>query len=209
MANVAARTVGALDTGAAAAFAVPTASGPASRAAQGQPPATIQRSYLPAPPPISIRPAPVSGPPIPAAARAPLGDQTPATIRRSTDAAASNLPARTGGSGGRQSLLDTTADLFRSARLADAPIRRFAPGSTGGNDVPEPSDHLPARVGDSASPAVLSAPSYQAAPTGQDAAAELRPHQLDEIVERVIDKIEQRVVDELERRGRRFNPGVF
>jgi hypothetical protein len=76
--------------------------------------------------------------------------------------------------------------------------------------VPEPSDHLPALAGSTASPAVLSAAPYQAASVaGQAPAAELRPHQLDEIVERVIDKIEQRVVDELERRGRRFNPGVF
>lgn len=74
----------------------------------------------------------------------------------------------------------------------------------------DPPDHLPVHAGSAVSPAVLNAPPHQAAPVaGQAPSAELRPHQLDEIVERVIDKIEQRVVDELERRGRRFNPGVF
>ncbi len=76
--------------------------------------------------------------------------------------------------------------------------------------MPEPHDHLPARVGEVPGHAMLTTPTYQAAPAvGQAPPADLRPHQLDEIVERVIDKIEQRVVDELERRGRRFNPGVF
>jgi hypothetical protein len=38
---------------------------------------------------------------------------------------------------------------------------------------------------------------------------EMEPHQLDDIVDRVIERIEQRVVDELERRGRRYTPGAF
>ncbi len=71
--------------------------------------------------------------------------------------------------------------------------------------MPSPSDHLPMRAGDHpAGPALLGISGQQA-----DGAAELRPFELDEIVERVIDKIEQRVVDELERRGRRFNPGAL
>ncbi|HZZ95421.1 MAG TPA: hypothetical protein VFE19_00285 [Jatrophihabitantaceae bacterium] len=179
-------------------------------AGHGQSPATIHRSYLPAPPPISIRPAPLSGAPVPAAARGPLPDQTPAAVRRSTDLATTGRRDPAGSATPRSALADATADLFRSARVADAPIRRLAAGSAGGTNVQDPPDHLPVHAGSAVSPAVLNAPPHQAAPVaGQAPSAELRPHQLDEIVERVIDKIEQRVVDELERRGRRFNPGVF
>ena len=70
-----------------------------------------------------------------------------------------------------------------------------------------PSDHRPVRVGDQPGAAALLGVHGQQ--PASSAPEDLRPFELDEIVERVIDKIEQRVVDELERRGRRFTPGVF
>ncbi len=168
--------------------AAPVASGSASTAASG--PVTIVRSYLPAPPPISIRPAPVSGPEIPAAARG-LGsdagrDALPAVVRRSL---ADTL--------GRQSpagLAESTAHLFQAARLADAPIRRTTETS-GGSPVTTPGQFTVRRT--------LGQTAFDPTTSG---GADL---DIDDIVERVIDKIEQRVVDELERRGRYNSDGAF
>ena len=70
-----------------------------------------------------------------------------------------------------------------------------------------PSEHRPARGGGQPGPAALMGVYGQEPPSSRP--EELRPFELDEIVERVIDKIEQRVVDELERRGRRFTPGAL
>lgn len=126
---------------------------------------------------------------------------SPITVSAATDAVS------------RASLVERTAELFRAARLADpAPIRRSP--TPGGTAV-----HVPALP--SASPGLPDvAASYDVASRPQpfeygdqnltaSEQYEMQPHQLDEIVERVIARIEQRVIDELERRGRRYTPGVF
>ncbi len=156
---------------------------PAGRQASG--PVAIARSYLPAPPPISIRPAPVSGPELPAAARglaADAGrDAVPAVVRRSlADTLGTQAPA---------GLAESTAHLFQAARLADPPIRRSTETS-GGSPVTTPGQFTVRR-------------------TLSDSTTDTSQLDIDDIVERVIDKIEQRVVDELERRGRYNSDGAF
>jgi hypothetical protein len=113
----------------------------------------------------------------------------------------------------RSAFVESTADLFRAARLADpGPIRRFT--APGGTDVSSPT----ATPGGSGLPDVIEPFGIDQAPgsfgyggghVGTSERFEIEPYQMDEIVERVIARIEQRVVDELERRGRRFTPGVF
>ena len=160
------------------------ARGPAGRPASG--PVAIARNYLPAPPPISIRPTPVSGPELPAAARGLGGDAgrdgVPALVRRSL--------ADTLGTQASAGLTESTAHLFRAAQLGDPPIRRTTQTS-GGSPVTTPGQYTVRRT-----------LTYGTDDTSSKV-------DIDDIVERVIDKIEQRVVDELERRGRYNSDGAF
>jgi hypothetical protein len=177
-----------------------TPGGPATpRSAAG--PVALRRSYLPAPPPISIRPAPMSGADLPAAARDVRGDATPAAARAAT--------ATSSAAQGRSSLADATSHLFRAARIADPAVRRFLAGPAGAQEA----STAGAASGGSPMPDQSSPGSDTgAAPAGLAALGEgssLSPGEMDEIIDRIIDKIEERVVDELERRGRRFSPGVF
>lgn len=190
---------------------------------------TIRRRLTPAPPPISLRPSPRSGPPIPQAARGAAAAAGVATPAAAGSAAGATMSAWSGSQSSatpgtvsaatdavsRASLVERTAELFRAARLADpAPLRRSPiPGGT--------AVQVPALPSASASPGLPDvAASYDIAARPQPfeygeqnvTASEqydMQPHQLDEIVERVIARIEQRVIDELERRGRRYTPGVF
>jgi hypothetical protein len=167
--------------------------------------APLRRSYVPAPPPISIRPAPMSGPAVPAAAQGVSTDATPALVRRSVEAA---LAAQAGSvDSSRSQLADSTAHLFRAARISEGPIRRFAgsPDTTGGTPV-GPSVPIPTQRQSLVNVADMTT---MATPDGPADTTPLSATDMDQIVDRVIDKIEQRVVDELERRGRRYTPGVF
>jgi hypothetical protein len=183
------------------------AGGPAGATASSPAAGSIARiarpraGYLPAPPRISIRPAPMSGPVVPDAARNIRRDVTPAAARRlggppvPQSALGDGSPAQSAPS----PLAQSTAHLFQAARLADSPLRRSIDPS-GGSTVSTPSDRTIRRAVSIDELAVTSQPPAQQPSSGVD---------LDEIVERVIDKIEQRVVDELERRGRFYNPGMF
>jgi hypothetical protein len=154
---------------------------------------TIARNYLPAPPPISIRPAPVSGPELPAAARGRTGDSGRNAGRDAGSDAASAVVRRsladTLGTQAPAGLAESTAHLFRAARLGDPPIRRSTQTS-GGSPVTTPGQFTVRR-------------------TLSGSTQDTSQLDIDDIVERVIDKIEQRVVDELERRGRYNSDGAF
>jgi hypothetical protein len=178
--------------------AVPTASPPTAStpSATTQPRQVARTSYLPAPPPISIRPAPVDGPELPAAARGLRGD---IAVRRTSDHGRADGPPLP-----QSALAESTAHLFQAARLADGSIRRSSV-TTGGSTM-SPSGNPPIRRAVTIDELQTST-SYEAGL--QDGQSALSSSDLDDIVERVIDKIEQRVVDELERRGRHYSPGVF
>jgi hypothetical protein len=169
----------------------------------------LRRSLVPAPPPISIRPAPLSGPAIPDSARDVRTDSTPAAARGTAPAASTSMStaaaATDSASQNRSALADSTAQLFAAARIADPAIRRFLAGPTGGQNSGGSPMPEPASASSTSSASGLSRVGALANP-GQ---TQLTPSDIDEIVARIIDKIEERVVDELERRGRRFSPGVF
>jgi hypothetical protein len=97
--------------------------------------------------------------------------------------------AETLGTQAPSGLAESTAHLFRAARLADPPIRRST-HTSGGSPVTTPGQYTVRRTLDQATHDT----------SGID---------IDDIVERVVDKIEQRVVDELERRGRYNSDGAF
>ncbi len=169
--------------------------------------AVPRAAYAPAPPPISIRPAPMAGPELPASARDVRDDATPGIVRRTPSGSSypqwAQPPAGQSSavpSGSGSSLAQSTAHLFQAARLADSPVRRSTPHQSGGSSVSTPSDRTVRRSVQVAD--LQASPVYSA----QQPADRL---DLDEIVERVIDKIEERVVDELERRGRFYTPGMF
>jgi hypothetical protein len=164
---------------------------------------TLRRSLPPAPPPISIRPAPLSGPELPAAARDVTSDHTPAMARRTTAAAAAAADAPTAvRDATRSALADATAHLFRAARLTEPPVRRQI--DTSGGAAVSPSQPV-----DIAVPLSGGVDQRATGPGRLAGRAELTAVEMDQIIDRIIDKIEQRVVDELERRGRRYTPGVF
>jgi hypothetical protein len=161
------------------------------------------RSYLPAPPPVSIRRAvPQPAPPVPAVARASSAAAATSAAGPATSAVAPLTDAVV-----RRSFLDATAGLFRSGEGQPPAIRRFVDGS-GGLDMP---DQLPTRmsvVGPGFQPFRGAGDEDENNPFG-DVSAPHDDRRLDELVDRVVERIEQRVVDELERRGRRHTPGAF
>jgi hypothetical protein len=148
----------------------------------------LYRSYLPAPPPISLR-APSVGPPVPDVAR--------------RAQAAPNAPVVPGQVAGPASLTQATAELFRSMRVNRSTDSLFDNG-TGGRTVSVPNgyDDSPFDRGDG----VVNFPRPDPEPVQPPAVPN---EQLERLVDTVVERIEQRVIDELERRGRRHNPGVF
>lgn len=175
------------------AFAEPTPTG-----------AVLRRSFVVAPPPISLGSRrSTSAPPVPSSAAAPA-----APAAASTAAA----PATAAPAGARSSIYTAAADLFRTfggtsaaqrgGDMTDSSssgahvIRRLSTPSlaAGGAQGVEAtySPHQPAGWSADAGSGQTVAP----------AGASLNPRQLDELVDQVVDRIEQRVIDELERRGR-------
>jgi hypothetical protein len=147
----------------------------------GEPPQATLATYLPAPPPISIR----------------RKVAPPATVApRSAPAAV----AAVGSTFAHDSLVQRTRRLFEDAAALDLTHRTNTP-MTG----PEGR-----RMSDDASPtfrssraAVTSEPALT-----PDALLEDR-RWFDDLVDKVVDRIEGHVVDELERRGRRHGQGAF
>jgi hypothetical protein len=153
----------------------------------------LPRSYLPAPPPVSVRRTPATvAPPVPAVARG-----TSSTNRAAVVASADAVLRRS-------TFVESTAGLFRAADSTAPTIRRLDEGQA----VSPMPDQLPSlmRVADSG---------YDVWPgSGQDdhdddLSVPNSGRQLDDLVDKVVERIEQRVVDELERRGRRQTPGAF
>jgi hypothetical protein len=110
----------------------------------------------------------------------------------------------------RRSLVEATAELFRSAGVGRAAtIRRLDEGQAQAMTEPM-SANLPARP-ERTLPAVdepAGSPLTPLAGSDEVSDAVVARH-LDVLVDMVVDRIERRVVDELERRGQRHNPGVF
>jgi hypothetical protein len=168
------------------------------------------RSYLPAPPPVSIRRAVAQpAPPVPAVGRGSSAASATSATASATSATASATSATAPHADAvvRRSFLDATAGLFRSADGQPPAIRRFEDGS-GGLDMP---DQLPTRmsvVGPGFQPFRGTGDEDENNPFA-DVSVLHDDRRLDELVDRVVERIEQRVVDELERRGRRHTPGAF
>jgi hypothetical protein len=95
----------------------------------------------------------------------------------------------------RRSLVETTADLFRSS----SPTASTA-AATSGDEMTDPERRLSV---------VRENPPASVEKQEKEQSILDNPRELNELVDKVVDKIEQRVVDELERRGRRHTPGVF
>jgi hypothetical protein len=146
---------------------------------------TLDRRYLPAPPPVSVRPA-SAGPPLPEVARPTAGRQ-PSIERMPAPSAQAD----------RESVVRATAALFASIAPSEPAIARFHDG-TGGQHVSVFDGYASPEFGEDGT--------RFAEPV---APASISNDELERLVDKVVDKIEQRVIDELERRGRRHNPGVF
>ncbi|MEO6885180.1 MAG: hypothetical protein ABI232_02685 [Jatrophihabitantaceae bacterium] len=158
----------------------------------------LHRRYLPAPPPVSIR-TPDAAPLVPAVARTSSLAPSPAPGGVS-GLPASGSAAEYARSNGRSSLVQATAELFRSVASGQPTIRRLVDG-TGGQSMGAPSGYDNPYV-----PELMGADGYQ--PDSVQPKA-IPNQELERIVDKVVEKIEQRVIDELERRGRRHTPGVF
>ncbi|MDT4951082.1 MAG: hypothetical protein QOJ37_3677, partial [Pseudonocardiales bacterium] len=161
----------------------------------------LHRSYRPAPPPMSFR-APAAGPPVPDVARRSPGATGSPTSAGSAGAGSAGSTALDS-MAGRSSLVQATAELFRTMRPNQATNTLLDDGP-GGQSVSAPSGY------GNGNP-------FQLDSIGRDGPAFPDPVQpaaisnseMERIVDVVVEKIEQRVIDELERRGRRHNPGVF
>lgn len=169
---------------------VPLLRRPVAADAAGTAAATGMRGYLPAPPPVSFRPAGVGGQ---------TGSQR--DIRRTaalSSAAAAAAATATATAGGR-SLLEATAHLFDDVP-DNVTIRRAPPGTaTAGGTMAQDT-----------TPALRVVPGI-GSDSDEDPEVEMLqdPRRMERLVNAVVEKIERRVIDELERRGRRHRPGVF
>jgi hypothetical protein len=159
--------------------------------------AVLPRSYLPAPPPISVRRSPAAAP-----AAAPAVPAVASDI-----AAATPTPGRPGaGAILRRTMRDSLGSAFGLAATAAGPSRWHADEQRGQHMA---EDHqVIRRLRDGSTAGSATQADFEIEPvtplptttSGQD---------LDEFVDRVVERIEQRVVDELERRGRRYHRGAF
>lgn len=183
-----------------AASSAPTAPTAAGRTTTGRTTATGEPggyaiTDLPAPPRFGIRRAPT---PAPTPKTATPKTPTPKTATsKSVPPAMPKLVQAPDGSL-RPSLVDTTADLFRSPDPSmpggpmTAPSQRIFRYPGTGTPVPAAGTaNVPAEAPQGANPILDD------------------PRSLTELVDKVVDRIEARVVDELERRGRRHSRGAF
>jgi hypothetical protein len=197
---------------------------PGERTDQPAVPQTAPRAYLPAPPPVSVRRTPAEvvrnpaampaaggagAPPVPAVALggyAASGQTTGEPAGSGSAGTTSFAGSAAGGVVARRTLLDSTAELFRSmGPTGSSNLRRY--DQPGGSPV---SDHLPATVGDRSVRRFVDSSVSAVAPPNNVAPPDFgNGRELDDLVDRVVDRIEQRVVDELERRGERHNRGAF
>jgi hypothetical protein len=158
----------------------------------------LPRRYFPAPPPISFRASP-AGPPVPDVARRAAPDTRGAEARGAeTRGAETRGPTALEPMAGHASLVQATAELFRSMR-SNQSTNSLLDDGTGGPSVSAPNSYSYSR---------------NAGIDGLDFPDPVQPpaipsQEMERLVDTVVEKIEQRVIDELERRGRRHNPGVF
>ncbi|MGH8962010.1 MAG: hypothetical protein ACRDWT_12620, partial [Jatrophihabitantaceae bacterium] len=175
--------------------------------------AVLARSYVMAPPRVSMRPTRAPGPPLPASAHgsAPEARSRPALAAapgsRTSSASDRSTASDRSSASDRSAVYASAAALFRSMGPSAAPPANLPAGT--GAEVGSPmSDRVIRRrveiAGLSMSSDVDSDPTALLGPSARSTG-----RQLDELADLVIERIEQRVIDELERRGRRGVPGAF